>query len=377
VAKTVGGVATQYLVDTNNPTGYAQVLDEVVKGQVVRSYTYGLDLISEVQPTGGATPPAWQLSYYGYDGHGSVRYLTNSAGAVTDTYDYDAFGNLISSTGSTPNNYLYAGQQWDPDLHLYYNRARYLDVRVGRFWGMDTWEGDPNSPGSLHKYLFVGSSPIDSKDPSGHGAEDTLAYLGGSLVLAALSLPSVLTAYANVRNSVASTQGEDALDFGTFSAAAVSAMAEVSLDTALLYRKVEEAIAQVRAQIAVTSKVMRQELELPKVVPIPASLMPHIATHISGAILSGYPFSLHRGTTGRSAANRLAALGAAGVRAGMAGVGLSFDEYPFASSFEGGAGASIAIVPLQENLLQGGIIIGSYMLEHINPGDQFYVVVLP
>jgi hypothetical protein len=33
--------------------------------------------------------------------------LTNSAGEVTDTYDYDAFGNKINSTGTTPNNYLW------------------------------------------------------------------------------------------------------------------------------------------------------------------------------------------------------------------------------------------------------------------------------
>jgi hypothetical protein len=29
---------------------------------------------------------------------------------VTDTYDYDAFGNLIHSTGITPNNYLHSGE---------------------------------------------------------------------------------------------------------------------------------------------------------------------------------------------------------------------------------------------------------------------------
>src|SRR5690349_3601973 len=28
------------------------------------------------------------------------------------TYDYDAFGNLIHSTGTTPNNYLFAGEQF-------------------------------------------------------------------------------------------------------------------------------------------------------------------------------------------------------------------------------------------------------------------------
>lgn len=71
----------------------------------------------------------WQLSFYGYDGHGSVRFLTDSAGTVTDTYDYDALGNLISSTGTTLNNYLFAGEQWDEALRLYYSRARLLLYR--------------------------------------------------------------------------------------------------------------------------------------------------------------------------------------------------------------------------------------------------------
>jgi YD repeat-containing protein len=52
----------------------------------------------------------WVASFYGYDGHVNVRQVTNAAGAVTDTYDYDAFGNLISSTGTTPNSYLFRGR---------------------------------------------------------------------------------------------------------------------------------------------------------------------------------------------------------------------------------------------------------------------------
>ncbi len=154
VSKTAGGVTTKYLVDTNNLTGYAQVLDELQGGAVTRTYTYGLELISKLE-TGNS-----QLSFYGYDGHGSVRQLTNSSGAITDTYNYDAFGNLIESTGSTPNLYLYAGEQFDPDLGLYYNRARYLDVRTGRFWGMDEFEGDAQSPVSLHRYLYANLDPV-------------------------------------------------------------------------------------------------------------------------------------------------------------------------------------------------------------------------
>jgi RHS repeat-associated protein len=164
VSETVAGVTTNYLVDTVNPTGYAQVVDELVSGTVTRSYAYGLERISENQQISAA----WTPSFYGYDGHGSVRQLTNSAGVVTDTYDYDAFGNLINSTGSTPNNYLFAGEQHDPALSLYHNRARYLNTTTGRFWSMDTEEGDDENPLSLHKYLYAGLNPANRIDPSGH-----------------------------------------------------------------------------------------------------------------------------------------------------------------------------------------------------------------
>ena len=41
VSETVGSTTTKYLVDTLNPTGYSQVMDELVNGSVTRTYTYG------------------------------------------------------------------------------------------------------------------------------------------------------------------------------------------------------------------------------------------------------------------------------------------------------------------------------------------------
>ena len=55
-------------------------------------------------------------SYYGYDGQGSVRLLTDANGQVTDTFATEAFGTLVDQTGTTPNNYLYTGQQYDPNI---------------------------------------------------------------------------------------------------------------------------------------------------------------------------------------------------------------------------------------------------------------------
>ena len=129
VSKTVGGVTTQYLVDTLNPTGYAQVLEEIENGSVIRRYSYGSDLISQSLKVGSG----WQTYFYGYDGHGSVRFLTDASGNVTDRYDYEGFGNLVNQEGTTVNSYLYSGEQRDVSLGLDYLRARWFKEPVGRF----------------------------------------------------------------------------------------------------------------------------------------------------------------------------------------------------------------------------------------------------
>ena len=184
-----GSKTTYYLVDDLNPTGHAQVLEEweasgTEPPRLVRNYAHGLDLISARDSSDGRGEAT--THYYGHDGHGSVRFLTGEAGtAVTDTYTYDAYGVLLAQTPvdantRTPNNYLCAGEQWDSDLSLYYNRARYLDPNVGRFWTRDTFEGNQSDPLSLHKYLYAHADPVNRVDPSGH---ESLASLNFSIAI--------------------------------------------------------------------------------------------------------------------------------------------------------------------------------------------------
>jgi RHS repeat-associated protein len=163
--------ATQYLVDENNPTGLPQVVEELSGGLVQATYVYGLERISQTR--GGVT------SYYGSDAHGDVRFLMDGSGAVTDTYEYDAWGNLTNSTGTTTNVYLYQGEQYDAETKLYYFRARYFDSLTGRFLSVDPLAAQGQRP-----YLYAGGDPVNGHDPT--GSENIIAY---SLLLAAIALP--------------------------------------------------------------------------------------------------------------------------------------------------------------------------------------------
>ncbi len=139
-------------------------MEELQGGEVTKQFTYGHDLISQRCASASVN---CSLSFYQYDGHGSVRQLTDATASVTDTYDYDAFGNLTQRSGTTSNDYLYSGEQYDPDLGFYYQRARYMNPSSGRFWTMDSYEGSTSDPKSLHKYTYVNNSPVDLVDPSG------------------------------------------------------------------------------------------------------------------------------------------------------------------------------------------------------------------
>jgi RHS repeat-associated protein len=171
IRKIAGGTTTHYLVATVNPSGWPQVIEEhagASPGTLSRRYTYGLDLIS--QTAGGAT------RFFGTDGLGSTRFLLHdTTGAVTEHYGYDAFGTIIVSNAAPSTACLFAGEQWDADLGLYYNRARYLHPGLGRFWTLDTFEGQQTDPLSLHKYLYAAANPVNNIDPSGHNFISTMS----------------------------------------------------------------------------------------------------------------------------------------------------------------------------------------------------------
>ena len=149
-----------YVVDSYSNTGISQVLEERDDTNALMAYyTFGQDLISQERGTA--------VSYYHRDGLGSTRALTDTHEVVTDTYIFDGYGNKLSSTGSTVNTSLFAGEHFDPNVGFYYLRARYYDQNTGRFITMDPLDGDLQSPPSLHRYLYANNNPVNFTDPTG------------------------------------------------------------------------------------------------------------------------------------------------------------------------------------------------------------------
>ena len=107
--------------------------------------------------------------YYLYNGHADVTALLNATTGVIDgTYYYDAFGNILSQTGTADNSIRYSGYQYDPETGLYYLNARMYDPAIARFLQEDTYRGDPNDPLSLNLYAYCANNPLIYSDPTGH-----------------------------------------------------------------------------------------------------------------------------------------------------------------------------------------------------------------
>jgi RHS repeat-associated protein len=152
VEKVAAGVTTSYTYDGDD------ILREI-SGATTVKYIHGPEIDEPLAHEDGAGA----LSYFHADGLGSIIKTTNSAGAVTTTRRYDAYGKFELGAA---NGYAFTGREWDSETGLYYYRARYYDPTLGRFIGEDP-SGLEND---INFYRYVFNNPLTWVDPTGYGA---------------------------------------------------------------------------------------------------------------------------------------------------------------------------------------------------------------
>jgi RHS repeat-associated protein len=125
---------------------------------VVARYTQGRNVDEPLVMLRGTT-----TDYYEQDGLGSITSLSDTTGALAQTYTYDSFGNTVATTGALRNYFQYTGREFDSETSLYFYRARYYDPQSGRFLREDPagFEAGTNF------YTYTLNQPMNFTDPLG------------------------------------------------------------------------------------------------------------------------------------------------------------------------------------------------------------------
>ena len=123
-----GYTLTEYINDINREN--TEVLAEYGADEKVRqAYTYGESGIGERISVDKST----ESSYYLYDGRNSVTGILTETANLTNSYQYDPYGNLTSGTADGVNYYGYNGESTNVKTGLQYLRARYYNAENGTF----------------------------------------------------------------------------------------------------------------------------------------------------------------------------------------------------------------------------------------------------
>jgi RHS repeat-associated protein len=132
-----------------------------------------------------------EVVFYHPDQLGSVQYVTNRRGKVTQHFEYFPFGRTWVDERRDDDGVpaTFAGQPLDRKSGLIHFPARDYDPRLGRFLSVDPTTADDgapeDSPTSLSPYTYASGNPVRLTAPGGRAASWwsrlalTFALLGG------------------------------------------------------------------------------------------------------------------------------------------------------------------------------------------------------
>ena len=138
----------------------------------------------------GASPKTY---YYVLNLQGDVVKLVTESGAVAASYEYDAWGDILSSSGSKAeiNPLRYRGYYYDTETGFYYLQSRYYDPVTHRFINADSYSSTGQGIIGYNMFAYCNNSPVIQAD---HTGEFGLLTLVSAVVSAAVNVATTYIA---------------------------------------------------------------------------------------------------------------------------------------------------------------------------------------
>ena len=113
-----------------------------------------------------------------------IHYIPGFGYESVATYEYDAWGNILSSSGRLAeiNPLRYRGYYYDNETGFYYLQSRYYDPANRRFINADVYASTGQGFVGTNMFAYCNNKPIINSDPSGHALRSNLTAIcdGGS-----------------------------------------------------------------------------------------------------------------------------------------------------------------------------------------------------
>ena len=169
--KTVGGVEHRYVWQGN------KLVSEYWDGKELEFFydESGMPYAFSYKSSSSATPVFY---YYVTNLQGDVVKILTASGSVVANYSYNAWGKLLSSSGTmaSVNPIRYRGYYFDAETGFYYLVSRYYDPQICRFVNADSFASTGQAFLGTNMFAYCLNNPVNGKDSTGSKMFWILSY---------------------------------------------------------------------------------------------------------------------------------------------------------------------------------------------------------